>query len=467
MILNLLTKFVFMKHIFYILLFLLSSNLSAQFNTYYVGHSLINKQTPWMVKQLRIAAGTTTQYRHHIINGSSLQYQWQHPASFESDLIWNPTLMQDEEHGKNFLDALAPGATPAFKRMVITESIPITNNLNDTTGKYGKNFHDLAKTHDGSIKNFMLQTWEHQLDYGNLDLWRASINTLLPNWEAKVDKINTPSTSNNMFIIPAGIAMGALYDTLKLHSIGSLNQISQLFVDDIHLNADGTYFEACVIYACLFQQSPVGLPAVTLGPYNGNTSINDPTVRTKLQEIAWLIATTYPRSGFPPLAVADLNCFGVEPKNNFENISIDFCLQNSSKLQDIEIQFSIDGEHFHTLKQYYDIKGGKYNYTYHEQNFGNLYFRLQFKDIDNLTYSNVITIYLNDNQIKLYPNPAQNRIWLENIAEYSEYSIYNLLGQSLMIRQKYDGGIDISQLPNGLYFLQVEGSSNLFPFNKE
>lgn len=325
-----------MKHIFYILLFLLSSNLSAQFNTYYVGHSLINKQTPWMVKQLRIAAGTTTQYRHHIINGSSLQYQWQHPASFESDLIWNPTLMQDEEHGKNFLDALAPGATPAFKRMVITESIPITNNLNDTTGKYGKNFHDLAKTHDGSIKNFMLQTWEHQLDYGNLDLWRASINTLLPNWEAKVDKINTPSTSNNMFIIPAGIAMGALYDTLKLHSIGSLNQISQLFVDDIHLNADGTYFEACVIYACLFQQSPVGLPAVTLGPYNGNTAINDPTVRTKLQEIAWLIATTYPRSGFPPLAVADLNCFGVEPKNNFENISIDFCLQNSSKLQDIE-----------------------------------------------------------------------------------------------------------------------------------
>jgi len=117
-----------MKHILFLIFFPLTTNLFAQFNTYYVGHSLINKQTPWLVKQLRIAAGTTTQYRHHIINGSSLQYQWQHPASFESDLIWNPTMMQDEEHGKNFLDALASGATSAFKRMVITESIPITNN---------------------------------------------------------------------------------------------------------------------------------------------------------------------------------------------------------------------------------------------------------------------------------------------------------------------------------------------------
>lgn len=457
-----------MKQALLLLSVFVATQLSAQFNTYYVGHSLINLKTPWMVKQLRIAAGTTTQYRHHINNGAPLHWQWNNPASFNSDLIWNPSLLQDEEHGTNFLTALANGASPAYKRMIITESIPITNNPNDTTGKYGKYFHDLAKNHDGTIKNFMLQTWEDMDDYSSIAAWRASIATLLPNWEAKVDKINTPSTSNNMYIIPAGLAMGALYDTLQIHSIGAMTNIQYIFSSDgIHLTDDGNYFLSCVMYACLYNASPIGLPAVTIGPYNNNTVINDPTIRAKLQQIAWVVASNYPRSGFPPLAVSDLNCFTVQQQQKSDNISIAFCLSKSAKLQQVSIEFSLDGVTFHELKTFHQIEGGQYNYSYQEQQQGNIYYRLRFSEESAVSYSNIVSVYIKNDEIKLSPNPADQVIWFENLDKNTTFTVYNSTGQIVLKSITENNRTDISTLNKGLYFIILEGIEKPYSLVKQ
>lgn len=79
-------------------------------------------------------------------------------------------------------------------------------------------------------------------------------------------------------------------------------------------------------------------------------------------------------------------------------------------------------------------------------------------------------------QIKVYPNPARQslNILLDNLAtEQVYFNCYNALGQLLLQQQKPAGEqqyqLDISTLPTGMYFLQLETAKNQIttPFVKQ
>lgn len=444
-------------------------NVKAQYGVYYLGHSLINLNTPFIVKQLRLAAGQTCVYRNHINIGASLKLQWADPSFFNSNPIWDPVLGQDVEHGTDFTLSYASGATPTLHRNIITESVPLLDNPVDTTVKYGKFFHDLAKGHSSTIKNYMMATWEPVgTGSGAWATWRASINTLKTNWEQRVDGINTPSTSNNMLIVPAGLALGALYDTLQLHAIGPLTHISQIFNDDIHMNNDGNYFIACVMYATIYLESPQGLPAVQAGPYTSDFAINNATVRAKLQEIAWKVVQSYPRSGYaPPLAVADLDCFTTKKESN--RVVVEFCLQNDSPTQDVVIEHCDNAIDFEPIAEFNAINEGRYQHV--ESNklvSGNNYFRLKFRHSDGYTdYSRIVTVLIEGLSNSLSPNPASNilNINLNNKDFISKIIFYNTLQQPMLIAP-FQTQIDISSLPSGMYFVKDETNTFLGKFIK-
>ncbi|RLD24600.1 MAG: hypothetical protein DRI54_05945 [Bacteroidetes bacterium] len=70
----------------------------------------------------------------------------------------------------------------------------------------------------------------------------------------------------------------------------------------------------------------------------------------------------------------------------------------------------------------------------------------------------------NDQGFKIYPNPAQNEIFIssDNELQISEINIYNQLGQNVIhqpaCRQagnRYEGSIDVSSLMPGIYFVEV------------
>lgn len=459
-----------MKSIIVLFLFIiLNLNANAQYGVYYVGHSLINLNTPFIVKELRLAAGQTCVYRNHINIGASLKLQWQDPSYFNSNLIWDPVLGQDVEHGTDFTLSYAPGATPALQRNIITESVPLLDNPIDTTAKYGRLFHDMAKGHNSTIKNYMMATWEHVgTGSGAWATWRASINTLKTNWEQRVDAINTPSTSNNMYILPAGLALGALYDTLQLHAIGPLTHISQIFNDDIHMNNDGNYFIACVMYATIYLQSPQGLPAVQAGPYTSDFAINNATVRAKLQEIAWKVVQSYPRSGYlPPLAVSDLDCFSA--RNDLDKVIIEFCLQNNSPTQNIIIEHSKNAIDFEPIKEFKEINEGRF---YHNESDklvnGNNYFRLNFKHEDGYEdYSKIIPVYFEKDIILMYPNPVHNMLNINTLNKDNSTSIiiFNQQQQPVLMLP-YQSQIDISALPFGMYYVKDEKNNYIGKFIK-
>ena len=69
--------------------------------------------------------------------------------------------------------------------------------------------------------------------------------------------------------------------------------------------------------------------------------------------------------------------------------------------------------------------------------------------------------------IKTYPNPIGDILFIEqqqNI-KYPNYAIYNAVGAQ-MLSDNLGSSIDVSNLPNGLYFLQIREASKVLGFKK-
>jgi len=58
----------------------------------------------------------------------------------------------------------------------------------------------------------------------------------------------------------------------------------------------------------------------------------------------------------------------------------------------------------------------------------------------------------------VYPNPANNIIYIEGFNELNYYRITDIYGKSVLFSDKYNRGIDVSKLQNGIYFLEFSGS---------
>jgi hypothetical protein len=282
-----------MRKLLLLMLCAISLNNQAQ-KTYYVGHSLVNLNMPFMTNLMALDKNlTTATYRHHINIGTSLKGNWI-DTGFNSNLIWTPAIGNDIEYGTNHLSEL----TNSYQNIVVTEAVPLIENVLDTSIKYAFNFFSLAQNNNPNIKKFIYATWEHP--DASWASWRDTLDRLIPRWEVIADGVeNRLGAGERVFIVPANIAMARLYDTLQVHSIGTLSNFDDLFVgsNNIHLNYKGNYFIACVMLATVYLQNPLGLGELQAGPYTSTIEVSDPILRLKMQQIAWETVCSYTRSG--------------------------------------------------------------------------------------------------------------------------------------------------------------------------
>ncbi|MEL6276870.1 MAG: T9SS type A sorting domain-containing protein, partial [Bacteroidota bacterium] len=64
----------------------------------------------------------------------------------------------------------------------------------------------------------------------------------------------------------------------------------------------------------------------------------------------------------------------------------------------------------------------------------------------------------------VFPNPVKDELYLSaNLADDAELSILNIsgqvLGSTLFGATKSTGGLDVSKLPSGVYFLRIDGTN--------
>lgn len=69
-----------------------------------------------------------------------------------------------------------------------------------------------------------------------------------------------------------------------------------------------------------------------------------------------------------------------------------------------------------------------------------------------------ITESKKQHEMKVYPNPATNKLSIESKQVINNYIIYNLLGEK-QLEGRYRDSIDISMLSNGMYLIQIENTT--------
>ena len=66
-----------------------------------------------------------------------------------------------------------------------------------------------------------------------------------------------------------------------------------------------------------------------------------------------------------------------------------------------------------------------------------------------------------ESNVKIFPNPVQDKLYLETTDQNWNYTIQNLQGQQMM-NGVYQDGVDVAQLPSGIYFLQLQREEDYF-----
>lgn len=294
----------------------LLSGLGQSTKAFYVGHSL-SDQIPDMVQSLSDDADALTfDWVYQSIPGAPLRWQWERKEA-DDFIPVDPHVygFYDEENG-------LPNRT--FDLLILTEAVPRYPLIIDETYRYTDSFMNYALQFNPDIQIYINEPW-HCLESGtptgcDYDIdsapWRQRLRDDLPMWESVVDSLNQryPEASDVCFI-PSGQALGLLSDRIDAGELPGLASIEDLFSDRIHLTDQGKYFIACVHFAMIHRQSPVGLTHQTQYWWGGDFEAPSIELAQQMQEIALEAVQEYPGSCYKTTNQEEItpNTFSVYP----------------------------------------------------------------------------------------------------------------------------------------------------------
>ncbi len=74
---------------------------------------------------------------------------------------------------------------------------------------------------------------------------------------------------------------------------------------------------------------------------------------------------------------------------------------------------------------------------------------------DVMQVSTLATNVFETNEVKLYPNPVDGKLFIQSAIDFSKVEVYSLLGEKLIEVSENTNTIDMQQLPTGIYFVKV------------
>ena len=244
----------------------------------FVGHSLFGPDLPPLTGTALQKLGEPARVEYQIINGAPLSWNWDHGPEAEG------------------VDARAELAKGGIRALVLTEAVPLVAHV--AAGSAGDRLADyaaLAHASNPQVRIFLTETWASLKsapgtvidgDPGAGTLWRERITADLPLWEAIAAKASVEA-GVPVTLIPAGQAMGLLADAIAAGKVAGLDDIQELFEDDIHPNGRGLYFLAMVHAAAISGKTPVGLPAKLTRSWKNREAVVSDAMARSFQRIAW------------------------------------------------------------------------------------------------------------------------------------------------------------------------------------
>ena len=443
-------------------------------NPFYVGHSLVNHTMPYMVQALATNAGKQTHYGRQIINGSPLQHNYNSPNGAE---------------GTPYTTAFPNGN---YNRLVVTEAVPLQNHLTwSNTYATANNFYNYAKNNNNGVpvKFYLYETW-HCINSGipNSDpnlpngcwydnsahsthLWHQRLLSDFPLWSGIVTYVRDQNPGDNqIWMVPAGQAFYNLTTQINAGNVPGISSFRDLFSDDIHLTNAGNYFIACVMYATMYGQSPVGLTSTISDQWGAPfTNMPTPAQASVMQQVAWSTVTGLSAwTGVSPSTLPVTFSKLLQAKQKLKTTHITWSVASQSNNDKYIIEHSLNAKDFLAIGE---IKGDgnhtterHYEFTHHTPSPGINYYRIKQIDYNGqYSYSNIADVqYEGDGKtVKIYPNPSSHHITVvvKDSDKNRSLQIYNSIG--LLVKEvsiANSNTVNVSDLPQGVYSIRLKNS---------
>ena len=234
----------------------------AAIRAFYIGHSL-NSDIPDLVASL--AKGKVDfSFREQFIPGAPLRWQFDEKTR-EAEKRSKP----EPQYQGFWFEAFPKGDLAA---LVMVDSVPRgPNEMPETVLYGGKLIDEFAKSNPtGTV--YLYEPWSciksgtpegcaYDTSSPTRSLpWVERLEADQAMWDAALASLRKEHPKTTIELIPVGRAFATLAKAIKAGKVDGFADMNELFDDEIHPNPYGKYFAACVHYAVLTGQSPVGAP---------------------------------------------------------------------------------------------------------------------------------------------------------------------------------------------------------------
>ena len=262
------------------------------------GHSLVDNRLMHAFRSWNEQASVTADIQQTVIIGSPSWYIWDHSA--EATGVDSRAYL--ETPGVDAFVYAEGGPLDAVGGSAVSPALPID---------YGNRWSQLAWANNARPLLYAIWPYtdtgspEYQTafpsdPYKEMTDWRAKISTLRDDYARILGYVHArmPEGAEPFRLVPADMLMAELYDTClagNLIGVGATQEdfYAAMFTDNIHLTVYGWYAVACLHYACVYGQSPVGLSTVWEDDFEGLYSpMPTGPQAAQLQAIAWSVAQT-------------------------------------------------------------------------------------------------------------------------------------------------------------------------------
>lgn len=124
--------------------------------------------------------------------------------------------------------------------------------------------------------------------------FRQRLDVEMGHWEEIADYVNArlPQGCPVMQVIPGPLVMAAVHDAISAGTAPGLTQMSDLFEDEIHVNAKGAFLIALAHFAVIYGRDPREIPAL-----RGMDGWPSTEQQAWMKSLVWEVVSAYPRSG--------------------------------------------------------------------------------------------------------------------------------------------------------------------------
>lgn len=369
-------------------------------------------------------------YNFALANGDTLVYDSNTPGGYTFNLHRTnaTTLSKIASRNWDYVVLQEQSQIPALPEAITGE---------DYSPPHAMELNEIIKANDSCTKVIFYMTWGRKFGDASFCGEYPPVCTYTGMQDELRNTYLEMTIENEARVAPAGMGWKAVIDddpSIELYS-----------GDGSHPNINGSYLTACIMYATIYQKSPVGTSFI---------STLEADLATYLQEKAHAIV-------FDSLATWRIGIGDLTADFNYTNTDLTYTFENSSENESSRV-WDIDGNLYleenptHTFDE-----DGIYTATL-----------TTFNGCDTVEHTETIFVgsaALNkyENDLIIFPNPTNETLFIRGLSgEPKQAVLYDLAGG---IRGVYaltnTGEIDLSGIRPGIYFIKIDDSFYKFVKN--